>query len=102
MSDDETMATWTVGKKHIYRALRNLLVNEMGLTREVIEGHVIDYVKEHLNEFLHKRLQESWFVTMARNAVYAAAQEAVRHHMRFWGATVTFEVKPNPDGKSQP
>ena len=71
-----------------YRAVKNVLVNELGFSRE----YVADLVKKHAGEYVQKWLEHNKESTWLRGIIRQAAHDNLRQEIRDAVKSLKIEV----------
>lgn len=88
----------SVSRKYIYRALRNLLINEMGISKETVHKFVEEVIRKEVLSFLEHHVAESmWFrrlITKLCEDVFRNIATQKMNVMLKDTSTITFTVTP--------
>lgn len=86
----------SLSRKYLYRVLRNLLVNEMGMNRDMIQKVILDFIRQETTDFLkHHVVESKWFQQMLINMTATILREVATAKMKAEiekGGTITFTV----------
>jgi hypothetical protein len=87
------MESQQVPRRMVYKAVRNYITNELGLSQETILATMKQHVREVLADFFKGHANSDWFKLLVSEAVKRHTQEQVRKVLEY-STKITVDIQP--------